>query len=294
MKTAAIVSAALLAAAGGLPQAASAQPAGGPSVDVRDAAARMVVIPEARGDVEVRIVGGDPRLPPLQVRREGARIVVEGGLQRRITGCSESDFGWNGDRKRWGQSVTVRDVGRITLRDLPVITVRTPLDAGVGAGGAVWGEVGPSEALHLAHAGCGDWTVASVRRALDLSSQGSGDTRARTVGALNSATQGSGDLMLDAVEGPTAISIAGSGDVTIRRVTGPVSSQIAGSGDVRIADGQAANVAVRIAGSGDFTFNGRAGALSAQVAGSGDVHVAHVDGPVAKSVQGSGEVTVGR
>lgn len=289
----AIVSAAMFAAAVALP--AAAQPPGRePSVDVRDAVARMVVIPEARGDVSVQVSGGERRLPPLQVRREGDRIVVAGGLEHRIGSCSGSRFAWNGDARSWNQSVDVRGIGRIALRDLPVITVRTPMQANVGAGGAVWGEVGPTDRLHLAHSGCGDWNVAPVRGEFDLSTQGSGDTRAKGVGRLNSAIQGSGDLAVDSVDGPAAVSVAGSGDVKVGRVSGPVSSDIAGSGDIRIASGRAPNLAVRIAGSGDFTFGGEAGALSAQVAGSGDVHVARVTGPVAKSVQGSGEVTVGR
>ena len=290
MKTV-VASATVLAAFAAAASTACAQPPGRePAVEVRDAAARVVVIPEARGDVDVRIAGGDRRLPPLQARREGARIVVDGGLARRIGNCSSTRLGATGG----DQAVDVRGLGRLALRDLPVITVRTPMQANVGAGGAVWGEVGATDQLHLAHSGCGDWTVAPVRGEFDLSAQGSGDTRARSVGRLNSAVQGSGDLAVDSVEGPAALSIAGSGDVRVGRVSGAVSSSIAGSGDVRIASGRAPNVAVRIAGSGDFVFGGEAGALSAQVAGSGDVHVARVTGPVAKSVQGSGEVIVGR
>lgn len=290
-----IVVPAVVVAALTVSAAAAAQPHGiETSVDVRDAVARVVVIPEARGDVDIRVAGGDPRLPPLQVRREGARIVVDGGLARRIGGCSSTRWGWNGDSRSWNPSVDVRGLGRIALRDMPVITVRTPMQANVGADGAVWGEVGPSDQLNLAHSGCGDWTVAPVRGTFDLASRGSGDTRARSVGRLASAIQGSGDLVLDSVEGPAVLSIAGSGDVKIERVSGAVSGDIAGSGDIRIGSGRAPNVSVRIAGSGDFIFGGEVGALSAQVAGSGDVHVARVDGPVAKSVHGSGEVTVGR
>ena len=175
MKTAAIVSAAVLAAGGGLPQAASAQPVGGPSVDVRDAAARMVVIPEARGDVDVRIAGGDPS-------PAAAAGAPRGRAHRGRGRARAAHHGLFGDRLRLERrSQALEPVGQRarpgpdrTLRDLPVITVRTPLRAGVGASGAVWGEVGPSETLHLAHSGCGDWTVAPVRGGFDVASQGVG------------------------------------------------------------------------------------------------------------------------
>ena len=285
-------SAVLLAAAVAVP--AAVQPPGRePSLDIRDAAARVVVVPEARNDVVVQVAPGDPRLPPLQITHEGARTVIEGGLQRRIAGCSSNEFGWNGNRKRWNRSVEIRGLGKVAYEALPVITMHTPMRASVGAGGAVWGEVGPSEELHLVHAGCGDWNAGPVRGQFDLATQGSGDTHARSAGRLSSATQGSGDLMIDSVDGPVSLAIAGSGDVRIARVSGPVSSRTAGSGDVRIAAGHAPQVAVQIAGSGDFVFDGEADALSAEIAGSGDVHVARVSGAVSKSVHGSGEVTVG-
>lgn len=280
------VAAILTLAACGLSAGAAAA---APSVDVRNAVARMVVIPEARSDVDVQISGGDARLPRPQVRREGGRAIVDGGLAHRIASC-RSEGGGAGLRR----SVDVRGIGRVDYDQLPVITARVPMNAAVGVGGAVWGEIGPTASLNLAHAGCGDWTVAPVRGALDLATAGSGDTRARTAGRLNSATRGSGDLFMDAVDGPTRVSIAGSGDVRIGRVGGEVADDTAGSGDVVIDGGRASNVAVRIAGSGDFVFRGEAGALSATIAGSGDVHVAHVTGPVSKSVHGSGDVTTGR
>ena len=279
-----LTSAACALAAGG----ACAAP-GGPSVDVRDAAARMVVIPEARSDVDVQIAGGDARLPRPQVRIEQGRVIVDGGLAHRIASCRSEGRGASLRRR-----VDVRGIGTVAYEQLPVITARVPLRAAVGVSGAVWGEVGPTEQLQLAHAGCGDWTVAPVRGALDLATTGSGDTRARTAGRLDSATRGSGDLYMDAVDGPSRISIAGSGDVRIGRVSGEVADDTAGSGDVVIDGGRAPNVAVHIAGSGDFVFRGEAGALSASIAGSGDVHVAHVTGPVSKSVHGSGDVTTGR
>ncbi|MBE7219145.1 MAG: DUF2807 domain-containing protein, partial [Caulobacteraceae bacterium] len=247
----------------------------------------VVVIPEARGDVDVRIAPGDPRLPPLVPRRDGDRIVIDGGLRDRIAGCRAQ----NTPQSR---AVNVRGVGWIGWDRLPVITLRVPLHARIGASGAAWGEVGPSDALDLAHGGCGDWTVAPVRGPFHLAVTGSGDTRARTSGPLDVAINGSGDLAMDHAEGDVNIAIRGSGDVHLAGVDGRLSSVTAGSGDIDVDGGHASALAVRIDGSGDLVFRGEAGSLAASVNGSGDVHVARVSGAVSKVVHGSGEVTVGR
>lgn len=273
---------------------ALAQSRGDMSIDVHDAAARVVVIPETRGDIDVRVAPGDPRLPPLQPRPDGGRIRIDGGLRNRIKGCEISGWGHNGDQRTVRASVTIEGLGKVPLASLPVITVRTPLNARVGASGAVWGEVGPSDTLELAHGGCGNWTVAPVRNALNLAVQGSGDTRARTAGRLNAAINGSGDLWMDAVDGDVSLAVHGSGDVHLGRMDGVLSTATAGSGDIRIDGGHARSVSSTTNGSGDLSFGGDAGSVSAMINGSGDVRVAHASGPVSKVVHGSGEVTVGR
>ena len=271
--------------------ALAASAATSPSVEVRAAAARVVVIPEARSDIALSVAPGDARLPRLEVRRDGERTVVDGGLDRRITRCWQSGPGGRGAESR---AVDVRGLGRVAYRDLPVVTVHVPLAAAVAASGAVWGEVGPTRALQLAYTGCGDWAVAPVREGLRVSAAGSGDTHATSAGRLDYTIAGSGDFDIGAVDGPADLEVDGSGDVRIARVSGPVASRTAGSGDVQIEGGRTPRLSVDVAGSGNFTFGGEAGALSATVAGSGDVHVAHVSGPIARRVQGSGEVTVGR
>lgn len=274
------------AALGALATSAQAQPRG-MSVDVRDAAARVVVIPEARGNIDVRIAPGDPRLPPLQPRPDGGQIVIDGGLRDRIANCQSQGVP---PRRR----VEVRGVGWVPYEQLPVITLRVPMRAKVGVSGAVWGEVGPSDTLDLAHGGCGDWTVAPVRGELNLAVTGSGDTRGRTAGGLHSAVNGSGDLQMDSVSGDVSVAIRGSGDVRIGRMDGVLSTATAGSGDVVIDGGHARSVSAHISGSGDLKFGGVADSLSAVVNGSGDVRVAHLTGPLSKVVHGSGDVTAGR
>lgn len=309
-----LVSAAL--AAGGLCVLAAPADAADAGVQVEHAAARIVVVSQARRDVSVSIRQGDPRLPPLVAHQDGATVVVDGGLQRRRIDCvgisTTNVFGSGVHLVDHGR-VRVDGVGVIDFNSLPVVTAYVPLDAAVGASGAVWGQVGPSARLSVANAGCGDWTVADVGGPLAIELAGSGDLAGGRAGSLQARVAGSGDVRLGDVGGGAELglagsgdvragriggglraSLAGSGDVRVVSVDGPVKAHIAASGDVIIDGGHAQNVAVDIAGSGDFTFRGRADALSASVVGSGDVQVAHVSGPVSRSVIGSGEITAGR
>ena len=303
---------------------AAAQPS--PQVQVEHAAARLVVIAEPRNDISVSIQHGPSRLPELAVRREGGRIVVDGGLARPFGGDRLRCVGgsWNGGvhvslfggvhtGSGDNRAVLVEGVGRVPLGELPVITAHVPLDARLATSGAVFGQVGPTRSLALSPVGCGDWAAGHVQGALALNAAGSGDTRVDgagevhghlagsgdlavgpVAGAADLSLAGSGDVSAGAIGGPVRLSLSGSGDVTVARVSAPVMANIASSGDVRIHGGRTPDLKVSVAGSGDFNFGGDAGRLSASVVGSGDIQVAHVDGPVSKSVIGSGEVTVGR
>jgi hypothetical protein len=286
-------------------------------VRIQHAAARVVVIPEARSTLSVTVQQGDRRLPQVTMRQEGATVVVEGGLDRRIKGCKGSLT----NNHVWGPIVHTRDdrgvqiagVGRVDLDALPVITAHVPMDAKISASGAVWGQMGATHSLSFSNVGCGDWTIGDVQGPLVATQVGSGDLRGGAAATLRSMISGSGDLFLTDVGGEASASVAGSGDVHIHHVNGPlhadmsgsgdinalsvngpVIARIGGSGDVKIGGGRASRVQVDVAGSGDFTFGGVADSVTATVAGSGEVRVAHATGPVSKRVAGSGEVTVGR
>jgi hypothetical protein len=282
MRAEIILAVAASAAAATVALAASAAEAA--SVEVKDAVARVTVIPENRGDIKVEFVSTNPRLP-LDVRSMAGRTVVDGRLGHRIRDCRG-----RGD----GVSVYVRGVGEVAYRDIPQVVIRTPRDVDVDAGGAVWGSVGRSASLKLGNAGCGDWTVANVEGALRLSQAGSGDTKAGSAGDARVRVAGSGDTAVGDVKGPLTVDIAGSGDVTVASMNGPLDVRIAGSGDVKILGGRATTMGVSVMGSGDVDFRGVAETLKARVAGSGDVHAKQVTGEVHKMIMGSGGVTVGR
>jgi hypothetical protein len=270
-----------IAALGATAVASGAQAA---SVEIRDAVARVVVSPESRADVVVEVLTRNGRLP-LEIRQAGDRVIVDGGLSRRIMNCSS-----RGGRTR----VEVRGVGDIAYADMPQILIRTPRQVEIASDGAVFGEVGRAASVDLSNAGCGDWLLANVAGRMSVRQVGSGDTRAGAAGEADLQVAGAGDIVTKAIEGRLSIKVAGSGDVLVERVTGPMSVQVAGSGDVKVLSGQAAAMDVTIAGSGDVDFGGDAASLSAKVMGSGDVRARSVRGAVSKTVMGSGDVIVGR
>lgn len=270
----------LLAAAAVL-SAGAAQAA---SIEVKDAVARVTVVPENRSDIKVEIISPNPRVP-LSIRTLGDRTIVDGDLDRKIRNCRGS-----GERA----SVDVRDVGSIAYAEMPQVVIHTPRDVRIETGGAVFGAVGRSASLELGNSGCGDWTVANVEGDARISQAGSGDTRMGSAGSLKVRVAGSGDVATADVKGGLDVSIAGSGSAHIKSISGPLEISVAGSGDVDIGGGRATTMKVSIAGSGDIDFEGSADSLKARIAGSGDVRAGEVRGEISKTIMGSGSVRVGR
>ena len=123
-------------------------------MEIKDAVARVTVVPENRTDVKVEFLTRNASLP-FEMRTNGDKLIVDGNLKRRIRNCSS---GHNGGRPH----VRIRDVGEISYEKMPQIVIRTPLNADVDTGGAIWGSVGRSDSLKLGNAGCGDWKIANV------------------------------------------------------------------------------------------------------------------------------------
>lgn len=277
----ALTTLALVAAAVSAAGAASAAP----SVKIKDAVARVVVIPENRSDVKVEFLTTNPSLP-LALRQNGDEVIVDGDLRmNKINGCNSR----NG--KIW---VKVRGVGEVSYDNFPQIAVRVPMDARVQAGGAVFGDIGRSDSVKLGNAGCGDWTIANTKGKLEVAQAGSGDTKTGSAGVAEISIAGSGDVSTQAVAGDLEVNIAGSGDVSVASIAGKLDGNIAGSGNITVAGGRSRLVDVSVMGSGDVAFNGEADEVDVSVAGSGDVRIAKVNGPVKKHVAGSGDVIIGQ
>lgn len=271
---------------------AAAVPASAQEVRIRDAVARVAVIPEDRTDIAVEIEPGAAGLPAIQVTRRGSDIRIDGDLGRNaIRNCSApSDAARPGD----GAMAEVRGHGRIEIAQAPLIVVRTPRSVSVSADGAVFGSVGRgASSVELANGGCGAWDVANTDGALAVALGGSGQVRAGTSRRLDVKLGGSGRVLAGST-GDLKVAVGGSGNVAVASVAGPADIAIGGSGDVRVQGGSASRLKVAIGGSGDVTFEGVVVDVDVAIAGSGDVRVAEVTGRTSRSVVGSGQLIVGR
>lgn len=262
-------------------------------VEIRNAVARVVVIPEERNDIQVSVDAGSSTLPAIEVSRRGRDVLIEGGLRRRIGNCRSNDFVADPTQMPAGVQVTVRDHGTIEMADAPLIVIRTPMEVNLNAEGAVWGAIGRSAGTELGAGGCGDWSVANTSGELSIAIGGSGDVRAGTARTAEVAIGGSGSASVAAISGAAEVAIGGSGDVSLMSVNGNTDIAIGGSGTARVRGGHAPQLDVAVAGSGDVVFEGDVGNLDVSIVGSGDVTVRRVTGAVDRTILGSGDLNVG-
>ncbi|MGQ0534070.1 MAG: GIN domain-containing protein [Caulobacteraceae bacterium] len=255
------------------------------SVQLRDVAAFVRVIPENRTDVAVGLVTpGALSAPEYRVSRR--RLTIDGKLRRQIRTCRVSGAD--------GFEVQTARHGRLSGAQLPVIELHVPQNAVVAASGAVRMHVGPAQSATIELSGCGDADIERVEDEAEIAVSGTQDVRLYEAGSATIALAGAGDIVVGVVREGLTLSVAGAGDFEAARADGPTTIVIQGAGDVQIRDGRATNLSVVIAGGGDVTHNGSAASLDAVILGGGDVHVRRVDGEVSRRVLGGGEVTVGR
>jgi hypothetical protein len=271
----------------------------GPEVEIRHAVARVAVIVEDRTDVAVEVEQGSSGLPAIQVSRVGNEVRIDGGLRRNgflnrgdgIRNCRSGPD--NAQRPGDGASVDVRDHGRISISDAPLIVIRTPRQVDVSASGAVFGSVGRGAAsVELGNSGCGTWHVANTEGPVSLSIAGTGDIRAGTSTALDVSLSGAGSVLAGATR-ELDISVSGVGDIVIARVDGPADINLSGAGDVTVRAGTVPNLSVSVSGVGDVDFDGVAGDVDASISGAGDVNIARATGSVDRSVSGVGDIRIG-
>jgi len=272
----------------GLASWALFSPAKAASLEIKNAAANVVIIPEARSDVSVEVIGGDKRLSLKQTQLAG-RVVLDGGIHTvQCTSRVKLVINDGSPNRFWASGI-----GSFNRSSLPKIIAHVPLDADISASGAVFGSIGRSQGLSLQHTGCGDWMVANVEGALNLSQAGSGDTQIGTVGSAKVEIAGSGDVSLVSAAKGLRIEIAGSGDVAAQRIDGPLKIEVAGSGNVDIQGGVVSGLDVSVAGSGNVHFGGTAASGDLNIAGSGDISVHKITGAVSRAIMGSGDISIG-
>lgn len=261
----------------------SASGAQAASVEIRDAVARVTVVPQDRSDIKVEIVRAHPELP-LSVSVSGDRTIIEGGLDRRIRDCN----GMGGNAR-----VNVRGVGKVSYDEMPQVVIYTPREVDVAANGAVVGAIGRSASLKLRNSGCANWTIADVAGEAELHQSGAGSVKMGAADRLDIDLSGAGSLRAVAVRHGMDADLSGAGGVTIGSFAGPLEAQVSGVGQIRVEDGRASRIKASVSGVGGVDFGGVAQDLQASISGLGNIRVRQVTGSVTKSVSGAGRIKVG-
>ncbi len=271
----------------------------GEELQLKYLAAVVTITPEDRTDylIEITSPGGTP-MPT--VSSEDGRVVVDGQLRGRISGCGDDG------------GVSLRGYDNVTAEQLPRINIRAPRALRVERSGAGTTEIGATESLRFEIAGCGDATVSDVAGEFHLEAAGAGDISTGAARRLEADLAGAGDISVGAVAEGADIDMAGAGSLTMASLTGEFSLSNAGAGDVVISGGTltladldlagAGNVRidapvqelkVQIVGVSDVEVTGAVGSLDAEIAGPGNVRVPSVSGTVRRQIAGPGSVDIG-
>ena len=262
----------------------------GPQVELRDMVARVVVTPEDRSDVDIRVRYGKAKVPTLMVSHRGNVTVLNGHLNAPVSTSlfnfriNINDLSSNAD----AGSVFIAGMGKVDIADLPLVYIRVPNNAVVKDSSDSYGHINPSQSLDLIMNGGGDWSVDPVSGPLNVINSGSGNLHVTSAGDAIVDNMGSGDIDLNAVRS-LKVSLTGSGSFVSNQSTN-TELQNQGSGDVVL--GHVGNIKVQLNGSGDLSMNSINGMLTLSNYGSSDVHIGQLGGPVTLDLSGSGDVDI--
>lgn len=254
------------------------------TIEIRDAVARVTVVPGDRSDVRVEITRPHEKLP-FEVTTAGDRTIIDGNLDRKIRGCDGMDE---------KDSIRVRGVGRLDYDDIPQIVIYTPRDVRIRADGAVAGAIGRSASLDLGNSGCANWTIADVAGPARIRASGAGSVRMGRAGRLEAHLSGAGHIRAVQVREGLDAQLSGAGGVRLAALEGPLEARVSGVGQVRVDGGHASLMRASVSGIGQVEFDGVADDLDASISGLGSIRVREVTGSVNKSVSGGGSIRIGR
>ena len=113
------------------------------TVEIKDAVARVTVIPENRTDIKIEVTRPNSQLP-MTVRSFGDKTILDGDLDRRIRNCHTRGEG------SW---VEVRGVGKADWADMPQVVIRAPRSVVLHSNGAAYGSIGRSANLEIHNSG---------------------------------------------------------------------------------------------------------------------------------------------
>lgn len=262
----------------------------GPQIELRDMAARVVVTPEDRSDVDIRVRYGSAKVPTLMVSHRGNVTILNGHLSAPAH-PSLGNFALhiNFDSVTAGDgTVYISGIGKVDVDELPLVFVRVPNNAVVKDSGYTLGHVNPSKSLDIIMNGGGEWTVDPVAGPLNIINSGSG-----TIHVISAAdgiidSMGAGDIDIETMRN-LKLSMTGSGNFSVTRAQ-DIDLQNQGAGDVELRNVRA--VTAKLNGSGDLMLGNVASGLTLINNGSSDVSADRIVGAVSLNLAGSGDVAI--
>ena len=260
----------------------------GPEIELRDLVARVVVTPENRSDIDVRVRYGKAKVPVLMVSHRGNVTVLDGHLSSLQHGLHFNINFSDGDEGVDHGRVFITGLGDVDIADLPMVFVRVPMNAAVKDSAYTFGTVAASNSLNFILNGSGDWNIAPVNGPLNIIDSGSGSIHIASAGDSVIDNMGSSEIHLGRAR-KLKLSLSGSGDFNAGQ-SDETTIQNMGSSEVTL--GKVATLKAQLAGSGDLHLEGVGGALTLVNTGSSDVIINRLDGTAALDMTGSGDVSI--
>src|SRR6185312_4643466 len=248
----------------------------GPEIELRDLAARVVVTPENRSDIDVRVRYGKAKVPTLMVSHRGNVTVLDGHLSSLQHGLHFNINFSDGDNGADHGRVFITGVGDVDIGDLPMVFVRVPMNAEVKDSAYTFGTIGPSNSLNFILNGSGDWNISAVNGPLNIIDSGSGSVHVASAGDSVIDNMGSSDIQVGRVH-RLKLSLSGSGAFKSEQ-SDDTQLQNMGSSDIQL--GRVGLLKAQLNGSGDLSLDGVSDGLTLVNTGASDVSVNRLNGPV--------------
>lgn len=197
-------------------------------VELKNIAARVVVTPENRSDVELKVAYGNAKVPIIMVSTRGSTLVADGKL-----GASQSLEFSEGGCGNW-QLGDVAGKAEVNIGGSGDISLTRRADAAINIGGSGNFTAASVNAIEANIGGNGDITVAKVDGPVKVNIGGSGNVKLSSgmASSMEVNIAGSGDVRFAGEARSLEVNIIGSGDVRVKSVTGDIRKSVLGSGNV--------------------------------------------------------------
>jgi hypothetical protein len=251
-------------------------PASGPQAVVDVRSAKVVVVPQARSDIQVGLSG----TPQLRVERRGSTVIVSDRAGRRWI-----DFGRCDPRA----GIAGRP-GSVT----PVVTLYTPLDVDVRGKGVISGTIGPARNVLLTSQACGQWQVAQVQDQLRLAQMGEGRIHAAGGRVVAARAENAGRVEIGRASQGLDAYVRKGGVVEAGQVDGRFNAELWGKGLIRSRAGYIFRGYIYARGPGRVEHLGTVSGLASENRENARVRIGVVTGTVSAIDKDGGRLSYGR